>query len=243
MYKKEFYINTPVGNNAFSYKKRTNKRLFVPALKKIHSFEKIELWDKIVFEDFDFDNNLISATGLKNFYEIDFLYKWKKKKCYLFDNHNHAFFFWYLAKKEKIIKEKENILLHIDAHSDMREPENFLEEKSENNLEEVFSYTNFEINVGNYISPAIKNNFIKQVIQIRDDKSLEKKYEADILNLDLDFFAPELDYIDYKKKKTFILSHIEKTPLLTIATSPFFISQNLALKVFYDIFREIEVLA
>jgi len=43
MYKKEFYINTPVGNNTFSYKKRTNKRLFVPALKKIHSFEEIEL--------------------------------------------------------------------------------------------------------------------------------------------------------------------------------------------------------
>jgi hypothetical protein len=74
MYKKEFYINAPVGNNAFSYEKRINKKLFVPSIKKIYNLEEIEFGNEIVFEDFDFDNNLISATGLKNFYEIDFLY-------------------------------------------------------------------------------------------------------------------------------------------------------------------------
>ena len=244
MYKKEFYINIPRWNNAFSYEKRINKKLFVPSLKRIHSLEEIELWDKIVFEDFNFDNEkLISATGLRNFYEIEFLYKWKRKKMYLFDNHNHALFFWYLARWERIIKKNWNILLHIDAHSDMREPKNFLEKKEEDNLEKVFSYTNFEVNVGNYITPAIRSDFIKQVIQVRDMKSLENMYEADILNLDLDFFAPELGYIKYEKKKSFILTHLEKINFITIASSPFFISQNLALKVFQDIFKEIEILA
>ncbi|MDR0771974.1 MAG: hypothetical protein LBF15_02780 [Candidatus Peribacteria bacterium] len=57
-----------------------------------------------------------------------------------------------------------------------------------------------------------------------------------ILNLDLDFFEPNLDYIDYDLKKKFILEVADKADLITVATSPFFINQELALKVFKDIF-------
>lgn len=32
MYKNPFYIESPVGNNALSYEKRHNKKLFVPSL-------------------------------------------------------------------------------------------------------------------------------------------------------------------------------------------------------------------
>jgi hypothetical protein len=56
------------------------------------------------------------------------------------------------------------------------------------------------------------------------------------LNLDLDFFEPNLDYIDYDLKKKFILEVAEKADVITIATSPFFINQELALKIFRDIF-------
>ncbi|NUJ98064.1 hypothetical protein HGA92_04740 [Candidatus Gracilibacteria bacterium] len=241
MYKTPFYIENPLGNNAFSYEQKTNKKLFVPSLKKIHSLQEIKLGNQIVFEDFDFDDVLISATGLKNFYEMDFLYKGKIKKCYLFDNHNHAFFFWFLAKKEKIITENGNILLHIDAHSDMRIPINILSSNNKNDLEKIFHYTNFELNVGNYIFPARELGLIQDIIQIRDDKSLEKNYNANILNLDLDFFAPELDYIEYNKKKEFILRHFENVDFLTVASSPFFINQTLAIQVFQDIFKNIQI--
>jgi len=156
MYKKAFFIKNPVGNNAFSFEQRENKSLFVSSLKKIYSLDKIQQGSKIVFEDFDFDGNLASSSGLKNFYEIDFFYKGKIKKCYLFDNHNHAFFFWHLAKSQNLINEK-NILLHIDAHSDMRESENYLSQEESESLEKIFAYTNFQLNVGNYIVPAMKS--------------------------------------------------------------------------------------
>ncbi len=43
MYTQDFYITEPVGNNAFSFETRRNKKLFIPALKKIQSFEEVEL--------------------------------------------------------------------------------------------------------------------------------------------------------------------------------------------------------
>jgi hypothetical protein len=59
-----------------------------------------------------------------------------------------------------------------------------------------------------------------------------------ILNLDLDFFEPALDFIDYNLKKEVILDLAEKAILVTVSTSPFFINQELALKVFKDIFSK-----
>lgn len=59
MYEKDFYITEPVGNNAFSFEKRSNKKLFVPSLKRIEHFDEIELLqdqEKITFEDYDFDD-------------------------------------------------------------------------------------------------------------------------------------------------------------------------------------------
>ncbi|USN58290.1 MAG: hypothetical protein H6767_08520 [Candidatus Peribacteria bacterium] len=57
-----------------------------------------------------------------------------------------------------------------------------------------------------------------------------------VLNLDLDFFEPALDFIDYDLKKQVVLDIARKADLITVATSPFFIDQELALKVFRDIF-------
>jgi len=74
MYQNSFYITEKIGNNALSYDQRTNKKLYVPGLKEIESFDEIKLWDKVVFEDYDFDDILQSCTGLKNFYEM--AWKW-----------------------------------------------------------------------------------------------------------------------------------------------------------------------
>jgi hypothetical protein len=57
------------------------------------------------------------------------------------------------------------------------------------------------------------------------------------LNLDLDFFEPELDYIDYELKKRVILDIAQKADLITVCTSPYFIHQKRALRVFRDIFK------
>jgi hypothetical protein len=59
------------------------------------------------------------------------------------------------------------------------------------------------------------------------------------LNLDLDFFQPDLDFIDYDLMKKVNLDAANKAKVITVATSPFFIHQDLAIKVFKDIFSEI----
>jgi len=114
-------------------------------------------------------------------------------------------------------------------------------------LQKVFNFTNFVLNVGNYIIPAEKEWLIWETIQIRGQDSLERynlwefyRYEQDgasiILNLDLDFFEPELDFIDYGSKKQVILDIAKKADLITVCTSPYFINQERALSVFRDIF-------
>lgn len=57
-----------------------------------------------------------------------------------------------------------------------------------------------------------------------------------ILNLDLDFFQPNLDFIDFDLKCSVVRDIAAKADLITVATSPFFIDQKLALGVFRKIF-------
>jgi len=241
MYNKWFFITEKIWNNAFSFEKRENKKLWVPELKKIDSFDEIKLQDdseKIAFEDFDFEDKLSANYGLKNFYEIE----WKSKSIYLFDNHNHALFFWYFARDKWLINQKWNILYHIDEHADYRDPEIDLEKIDS---ESIFNYTNFsDINVWNYIIPAEKEGLIWKTIQIRNTQNLEDYenwklkfiWENIILNLDLDFFQPDLDFIDYQLKKKVVLDIAKKASVITVSTSPFFINQELAIRVFKDLF-------
>ena len=112
------------------------------------------------------------------------------------------------------------------------------------NLDQVFHYTNYIFNVGNYIIPAEKEGLIKNTIQVRNTQNLEDYLDLRstlgseiILNLDLDFFQPDLDFIDYDLKKKVVLDAAEKAKVITVATSPFFINQELAIRVFKDIFR------
>jgi hypothetical protein len=63
------------------------------------------------------------------------------------------------------------------------------------------------------------------------------KKQSIILNLDLDFFEPELDYIDYELKKQVILDIAKNADLITVCTSPYFINQEMALEVFRDLFN------
>jgi hypothetical protein len=68
------------------------------------------------------------------------------KKIYLFDNHNHAYFFWYLSRYNKLIKDN-STLFHIDEHSDMRDSGDYLLKPDSLDLKKVFDYTNYSLNV------------------------------------------------------------------------------------------------
>ena len=232
MYKEWFYLTNPVWNNAFSYKERDNKKIYVPQLVN-WIIDDIQLWDQIVFEDYDFNDKLSSCYGLKNFYKL----WWEGKDMYLFDNHNHAYYFWYLARSEWVIWDH-NTLIHIDEHADTRDSWEYLYKPDSYDLEKVFQFTNYTLNVGNYIIPAQKEGIIRDVIQIRNQTNLEDYRDLRfdlgwdiILNLDLDFFQPDLEFIDYDLKKKVVLDAAKKAKVITVATSPFFIDQQLAIKV------------
>jgi len=261
MYTQDFYIEENVWNNAFSLSNRPHKRLFVPALKKIKNFWEIELLqenkEKVTFQEYDFNGIMQTCYGLENLYELDYhpirsstTFPSAEGKgtipMYLVDNHNHVFYFWYLARNQGIISENA-LLYHIDEHADTRDPWEYLLKPESRDLQKVFDYTNYTLNVGNYIVPAEKEWLIWETIQIRGEDALEKynswvfsQYEKQgrtiILNLDLDFFEPELDFIDYNLKKKVILDIAQKSDLITVCTSPYFINQERALEVFKDIF-------
>ncbi len=246
MYSKPFYIEDNIWNNALSFLGReestwNKSKLYVPNLVKITDFSEIKLLEendeRITFQDFWFDDKLSTNFGLENFYEID----WNSKKIYLFDNHNHALYFWYLAKDNWVVKDN-SLLYHVDEHADYRDAE---EEIKQTDLESIFNYTNFsKINVGNYIIPAENQGLIWKTVQIRSEQELQNYIDNDIntekqtiiLNVDLDFFQPDLDFIDFEMKKKVVLDIAAKADVITVATSPFFIDQKLALEVFEDLF-------
>lgn len=245
MYNKWFFIEKPVWNNEFSFNLRENKKIFVTNLIKAKNFDEIKIQDdkeKIAFEDFDFDDKLSTNYWLKNFYEFDFWWK----KLILFDNHNHAFYFWYEARKKWIIWDK-NILIHIDEHADTRDNWKNISKKDSYDLKKVFDFTNFVLNVWDYIIPAQKEGIIGEIVQIRNTENLNNylekfwNYEKKswiILNLDLDFFQPDLDFIDFDLKKKVVLDAFEKADFVTVCSSPFFINQKLAIDIFKEIFSD-----
>ncbi len=290
-YREWFYLEKPVWNNAFSFEERKNKKLYIPSIVDIDisELDKIELQDdksKITFEDYDFDDNLSTNYWLKNFYRI----KVWKKEIILFDNHNHAFYFWYEARNRGIIGDN-NLLFHIDEHADTRDNNKNLLKPDSLELQKVFDFTNNVLNVGDYIIPAENEWIIWKTVQIRNTNNLQdyiknyfpkdyiscinevlefnlfhsetqpiKDWDSNtlhsinqisktsnkintnnwiILNLDLDFFQPDLDFIDYDLKKKVVLDSFKKADVITVCTSPFFINQSLAIKVFKDLFWNI----
>jgi len=136
-------------------------------------------------------------------------------------------------------------LIHIDEHSDLWENKNILPERGEKSgdtyLENIWKFTNYACNVGNYITPARNAWLIDTIMRIEGeydiDQALQKSYPTEyILNLDMDFFSEELDYIDYEKKKACITHFAKHARLITIATSPGFMDQAKAIRIMRDIF-------
>ncbi len=79
-----------LGNNAFAWDERTAKYRISPTL-TIPSLidgtlEDVVIGPEIVFEEIE-DGTLRSCVGLENFVQLS-------EDMVVFDNHNHALFFW-----------------------------------------------------------------------------------------------------------------------------------------------------
>ncbi|MEK7146077.1 MAG: UPF0489 family protein [Patescibacteria group bacterium] len=230
-YDSAFYLEGRRGNNAFSYDKRgDNPKLFVSAVKE-GTLNDLSLEGEVVFEDEDEHGVLQSCKGLEFFLKT----KLAGVPAVIVDNHNHVFYFWYEALQQGILKPGAT-LIHVDQHKDMRVPESPLPSRD---LEAVFKYANEVLNVGNYIVPAHDDGLLSKIVLITGESDFEKQEGKEddnkILNIDLDFFAPEMDYVSFEKAKHFIHEHVKNATLITIATSPFFIGQELAIQRLKDL--------
>lgn len=242
-----FEISGNIWNNSFSYDKRKWRYLYVPELIN-WILSNLKVWNNIVFEEVSDSSEIQSYTWLEKFIETN----WNWIPTYIFDNHNHCFYFWVKSLTDDIIQ-KNSTLIHIDEHTDMREAElntdygfimNWLWKEDNKELLKLaaFRYTNQILNVWNYIKPALECWIFSEVISITWEDSLDNfnsqilEKNNIVLNLDMDFFSPWMNYFSYEKKKRFITSIAKKSKLITIATSPFFIDQETAIKIIKDIF-------
>ena len=224
-----FYLNKESANSQIS---NCQTPLRVAPIKKVDKYENLE----IDYEHFAFGEKDEYFHGLKNFLWIE---KSNFPPIFVFDNHNHAITFWYDIMYDKKFTDVE--LIHIDQHSDNRENENLLKlNRKEKELEKVFHFWNEKCNVWNFIPPAIKNRIITNQNQIRSTTALQNlqihRNQNFILDIDLDFC---LDWIDRNKINKEIINllknkfdEIWKYALwITIATSPYFLDQELAIKI------------
>lgn len=107
------------------------------------------------------DGKLIEAKGLKHFVRTT----WNNIPVTIFDNHNHALYFWYEARQLGIIQDGAT-LVHIDEHSDLWENTYTFSKPDSLNLAKAFEFTNEFCNVGNYIKPAMQEGIIGEMIRI-----------------------------------------------------------------------------
>jgi hypothetical protein len=226
-YSRPFVIGGAVGNNALSYERRgPSPSLWVPSLIS-GSFDDVRPGDRVVFEDFDEHGALQSCTGLAHLVRT----VWNGVPTVVMDNHNHAFYFWNEARLQGRLGPGAT-LVHVDQHRDTRVPGQPYEGTT---LEDAFRYTNFHLNVGNYIVPAQQCGLVGDIQMVTSEEALgNRTYVSErnkILNIDLDFFAAEMSYIDFDLAARFVAAHLQTASLVTIATSPFFIGQADAIRV------------
>lgn len=225
-----FYLETEAGNNAISWARRKERRLYVPEL-SCGSPGDLKTGDKIVFAEYEEGREKLFAGLDRHIY-----FHTAGKDIFIFDNHNHAFSFWAWAFAAGRINHGE-ILVHIDQHSDMRTPE--IPPGNITNLEQAFHYTNHVLNVGSFIRPALELGWFCDVVIIDGEYSLNrKKVSTPVLDIDADFFAPEMDFVPWELKMRVIRDYIRDARLITIASSPFFIDQERALQVIREMLRE-----
>ena len=233
-----FYLNRESANSQIS---NCQIPLRVAPIKKINKYEHLEIdYEHFAFAEKNENWKIEYFHWLKNFLQIE---KSDFTPVFIFDNHNHATVFRYNIIYSKKIKDTK--LIHIDQHSDCRENKNHLVlNQDENELEKVFRFCNEKCNVWNFIPPSIESWIITNQVQIRSTTALHN-LEIDInqnfiLDIDLDFC---LDWINRNK------INLENVELLknkfnefwtyalwiTIATSPYFLNQELAIQIIEEL--------
>lgn len=166
----------------------------------------VKLGSHIVFEEIDEKGKLHKCTGLEYIVKI-------KPNIVVVDNHDRVLEF----------RPKGFPVIHIDQHTDMR------------------PLWTEGVNVGNFLRHALDTNLITWSTQINTEYSLLNfdystlELSNYILDIDLDFRHPDMSIEQFEKTIQITKLLIKKAKIVTIATSPYFLDQNLALNLFHQL--------
>lgn len=179
----------------------------------------------------NFDVQWKEKQSLKSVYQY-----WPK--TILFDNHNHALYYW----AEYSIRTNQTLpVIHIDQHSDLSTPPLRDSKTVKHTSLQDRKHIAYSISdIWSFIVPALEWNLISSCEQIRTETKLNAfkiPQTPYILDIDLDFRAPEMinDYIQQTIQKTRDL--ITQASFITIATSPGYIDQEIALEILAKIMK------
>jgi len=209
--RKSFYLEENKGNNSFGFEKNKNKKLYVPEV--IYGDEQdIKIGSEIVFED-----EGVRSIGLESY--VYGKTQHTQTPVFICDNHNQVLEAW------NCVKDKQLTLVHIDQHKDdalfTGDKENWIRETK----------------ICDYISCAQQLNWIQEkyfsFIEIQDLDQIKNinTQEKVILNIDLDFFSPDLSTVNLEEKLKLILFFVPQVEIITLATSPLFIDQEFAIEI------------
>ncbi len=187
----------------------------------------VEKWGKVVF-------CINDEKGQKSFFWLKKQIYLKDKNIFILDNHNYALWCWFWWYKKWIIDKWANFF-HIDQHSDMQD--NYNKFSFDFSLEEMEEFVVKKTSVWNFIKPAISTWLIfRKNIILTEYSVLNTDFvDIDILDIDLDFFDPKMWIEDYVKIISILKKNIDNSKIVTIATSPYFLSQDIAIKILNDL--------
>lgn len=132
-------------------------------------------------------------------------------------------------------------LIHIDQHSDLNTPRAPIDISRRYDLDYLWRYTNFECQISSFIKPFAKLYpqldfaWIKSELQLLESQVSSLKSRVFILDIDLDFRAPEMSIVNFDKTITLTRQLIAQADLVTIASSPLFIDQQYALDILHKL--------
>lgn len=105
----------------------------------------------------------------------------KKTPLFIFEEHHEAFFVWNYSVMNKIIQASNNVLLHVDEHSDMGVPKFNKSMKFLNNLKALHDFTYTELAITTFIIPAVFQGIFNQVYWLYQSNNESKKAKKSIV--------------------------------------------------------------
>lgn len=187
-----FTETRPVGNRLLS---PGFPGLHVPPLALVESLSHARLGSERVFA-VDEDDTTRSYAGLAEHLRLDT----PGRRVYVFDNHNYALAYWIESAIDGLLPHTGARLVHVDQHSDLRPNDALLPPIASLDAGSAFAWAHERCQVGNYIVPALRSGFVGDMLRMESESVLlshasgfAELCRSGILNIDLDFFAPEMD--------------------------------------------------